>query len=196
MKILDIYYDFGSPNAYLAREALKQMQSRIDLTINEHPVLIGGIFKATDNQPPWQAFGNCAPKMNYMRLEIERYVKDHGLSKFQFNRHFPVNTLLSMRAAIAAQEAGLHDKFVGPVFKAMWEESLDISDPCVLAGVLNDVGLDGKGLVAATQDPSIKQKLMEATQAVVDRGAFGLPTFFLDDDMYFGKDRVWMVEGR
>jgi len=196
MTSLDLYYDFGSPNAYLAREAFKQMQSRIDLTLNEKPVLIGGIFKSTNNLPPWQAHGNCAPKMDYMRLEIQRFVTDHKLSKFRFNSHFPVNTLLAMRAAIAAVEAGVHDQYVGPVFKAMWEDSLDISDPGVLVKVLNDAGLDGEILVAATQDPAIKQKLMEATQAVVERGAFGLPTFFLSDDMYFGKDRVWMIEKR
>ena len=194
MAVLDLYYDFGSPNAYLAREAFKQMQARIDLEIREYPVLIGGIFKLTQNQPPWMAHSNCAPKMDYMRLEIQRFVQDHGLTNFRMNSHFPVNTLLAMRAAIAAQEAGVHDQFVEPVFKAMWEDSLDISVPAALTEVLNQAGLDGAGLVAATTKTEIKEKLMAATQAVVDRGAFGLPTYFLGDEMYFGKDRVWMIE--
>jgi len=194
MAVLDLYYDFGSPNAYFAREAFLQMQSRIDLELREYSVLIGGVFKSTNNLPPWQAFAGCAPKMAYMQLEIQRFVEDHKLTNFRFNSHFPVNTLLAMRAATAAVEAGVHDQFVGPVFKAMWEDSLDISQPEVLEKVLNDAGLDGNALVTATQDPAIKQKLMEATQKIVDRGAFGLPTFFLGDDMYFGKDRVWMIE--
>ncbi|NNE58222.1 MAG: 2-hydroxychromene-2-carboxylate isomerase [Hellea sp.] len=191
---LDLYYDFGSPNAYLAREAFKQLKQRFDLTVKEHPVLIGGIFKATNNQPPWLAHGNCAPKMDYMRLEIMRFVQDHGLTKFKMNSHFPVNTLLAMRAAIAALESGVHEAFISPVFKAMWEDSLDISDSAVLTNILNEAGLDGAGLVAATTRTEIKEKLVAATQAAVDRGIFGLPAFFLEDEMYFGKDRVWMIE--
>lgn len=194
MTTLDFYYDFGSPNAYMAREALKGVSARTGLNVIEHPVLIGGIFKLTHNQPPWMAHAKCAPKMRYMMLELERFVKDHDLKNYKMNAHFPVNTLLPMRAAIAAQEAGVHDPFVEVVFKAMWEESQNIGDPNILETVLNSAGLDGNALIEPTQDQAIKDKLMKATQAVVDRGAFGLPTFFLGDEMYFGKDRVWMIE--
>ena len=195
-QILDLYYDFGSPNAYFAREVLKAVSAQTGLMVIEHPVLIGGIFKLTHNQPPWQAFGGCAQKMAYMQLEIKRFVEDHKLVNFRFNSAFPVNTLLAMQTAIAAQKAGVHDRFVGPVFKAMWEDNKNISIDEVLIGVLDDAGLDGSTLVAAAQDPDVKQGLMDATQAVVDRGAFGLPTFFLGDDMYFGKDRVHVIESR
>jgi 2-hydroxychromene-2-carboxylate isomerase len=193
---LDLYYDFGSPNAYFAREALKGVSQRTGVVVNEHPVLIGGIFKLTDNQPPWMAFGKCANKMAYMQLEIKRFIQDHKLDRFTFNSSFPVNTLLPMRAAIAAEIAGVHDVFVGPVFKAIWEDDKNIGDPLVLAQVLTQAGLDGDALVAATQDQAIKDKLMAATQACVDRGVFGLPAMFLGDDLYFGKDRVWMVEAK
>lgn len=195
-QILDLYYDFGSPNAYFARAALKEISGRTGLMVIEHPVLIGGIFKLTNNQPPWQAFGGCAQKMAYMQLEIKRFVEDHKLVNFRFNSAFPVNTLLAMRTAIAAQKAGVHDRFVAPVFKAMWEDDKNISDPKVLAAVLDAAGLKGGDLVAAAQNPEVKQGLMDATQAVVDRGAFGLPTYFLGDDMYFGKDRVHVIDKR
>ena len=194
MAILDFYYDFGSPNAYFAWKALEGVTERTGLDVIMHPVLIGGIFKSTGNQPPWQAFGNVPSKMKYMQLEIQRFIKDHNLTNFKFNSAFPVNTLLPMRGAIAAQKAGVHDTYYPAVFKAIWEDDNDISQPEILAGVLNSVGLDGAALVAATQTPEIKQGLMTATQACVDRGAFGLPTFFLGDDMYFGKDRVWQIE--
>jgi len=151
-----------------------------------HPVLIGGIFKSTGNQPPWQAFGS--------ELEIQRFIKDHDLTDFKFNSAFPVNTLLAMRGAIAAQAAGVHDAFYPAVFKAIWEDDKNISQPETLADALNETGLDGAALVAATQTPEIKQGLMDATQTCVDRGAFGLPTFFLGDDIYFGKDRIWQIE--
>lgn len=195
-QILDFYYDFGSPNAYFAREALKAVSKRTGLMVIEHPVLIGGIFKLTNNQPPWMAFSGCTQKMAYMQLEIKRFIADHKLVNFKFNSAFPVNTLLAMRAAIAAQNAGVHDRFVGPVFKAIWEEDQNISEPEILAAVLDAAGLKGQELVDATQTPEVKQGLMEATQAVVDRGGFGIPTFFLGDDMYFGKDRIHIIEDR
>ena len=191
---LDFYYDVGSPHTYFAWKALQGVSKRTGLDVVMHPVLIGGIFKTTGNQPPWQAFGNVPHKMKYMLLEIERFIKDHNLVDFKFNSAFPVNTLLAMRAAIAAQEAGTHDDVYPAVFKAIWEDDKDISQPDILAQVLNEAGLDGATLVAATQTPEVKQALMDATQACVDRGAFGLPTFFLGDEMYFGKDRVWQIE--
>ena len=191
---LDFYYDFGSPNAYFAWKALQGVSARTGLVVIMHPVLIGGIFKTTGNQPPWQAFGNVPSKMKYMRLEIQRFIKEHDLTAFKFNTAFPVNTLLAMRGAIAAQEAGVHDAYFPAVFKATWEDNKDISQPEILASILDEAGLDGSALMAATQDPEIKQALMNATQTCVDRGAFGLPTFFLGDDIYFGKDRVSQIE--
>ena len=191
---LDFYYDFGSPNAYFAWKALQGVSERTGLEIVMHPVLIGGIFKSTGNQPPWQAFGNVPNKMAYMQLEIQRFIKDHDLTDFKFNSAFPVNTLLAMRGAVAAQRTAVHDAYYPAVFKAIWEDDRDISQPDVLVDVLNNAGLDGAALVAATQMPEVKQGLMEATQACVDRGTFGLPTFFLGDDIYFGKDRIWQIE--
>ena len=191
---LDFYYDFGSPNAYFAWKALQGVSERTGLEVVMHPVLIGGIFKSTGNQPPWQAFGNVPNKMKYMQLEIQRFIKDHNLTAFKFNSAFPVNTLLAMRGAIAAQKAGLHDAYYPAVFKAIWEEDKNISQPDILADVLTQAGLDGTALIEATESPEVKQGLMDATQACVDRGAFGLPTFFLGDDIYFGKDRVGHIE--
>lgn len=189
---VDFYYDFGSPNAYMAWKAL----TAAGIELNLHPVLIGGVFKLTGNMPPWQSAGNVSQKMAYMQLELKRFVEDHKLTKFRFNSHFPVNTLLAMRTAIAAQKAGVHDAFYPAVFAAMWEDSQDVSVPDVLAKVLDNAGLDGETLVHAASTQDIKDGLMTATQACVDRGVFGLPAMFLGDDMYFGKDRVWMIEKR
>ena len=194
MTTLDFYYDFGSPNAYFAWKALQGVSARTGLEVKMHPVLIGGIFKLTNNQPPWQAFGNVPNKMKYMQLEIQRFVKDHKLAEFKFNSAFPVNTLLPMRAAIAAQQADVHESYYPAVFKAIWEDDKNISQPDVLEAVLSGAELDGAALVAAAQTAEVKKGLMDATQTCVDRGAFGLPTFFLGDDIYFGKDRVWQIE--
>ncbi len=191
---LDFYYDFGSPNAYFAWKALASVTERTGIEINMLPVLIGGIFKSTHNQPPWMAYRNVPAKLDYERLEINRFIETHKLTTFKFNSAFPVNTLLPMRAAMAAQRAGVHDVFLPAVFAAIWEDDKNISQPDVLAAVLTQAGLDGEALVAATQDPQIKQGLRDATAACVARGVFGLPSFFLGDDLYFGKDRIWQIE--
>lgn len=189
MKTIEFYYDFGSPNVYLAWKALSQVDG---LTLDLKPALIGGIFKGTNNQPPWQAFAGVPAKMHYMMAEIRRFATMYGLSDFEMNPHFPVNTLLAMRTAMVAHADGVEDRFFPAVQIAMWETGQDVSQMDVLAGVLNDAGLPGTDMVARTQGPEIKQALMDATQAAIDRGLFGLPTWFDQADMYFGKDNCWM----
>lgn len=189
MKTIEFYYDFGSPNVYLAWKALSQVDG---LTLDLKPALIGGIFKGTNNQPPWQAFAGVPAKMHYMMAEIRRFATMYGLSDFKMNPHFPVNTLLAMRTAMVAHADGVEDRFFPAVQIAMWETGQDVSQMDVLAGVLNDAGLPGTDMVARTQGPEIKQALMDATQAAIDRGLFGLPTWFDQVDMYFGKDNCWM----
>lgn len=188
-KNIDFYYDFGSPNVYLAWKVLAPVEG---MTLTLKPALIGGLFKGANNQPPWQAFAGIPAKMHYMMLEINRFAAMYGVTEFQMNPHFPVNTLLAMRAAMVAHADGTEAIYFEAVQTAMWETGRDVSKPDVLAVVLNEVGLPGEAMVARTQDPDIKQALMDATQAAIDRGMFGLPTWFNGDDIYFGKDNCWM----
>lgn len=194
MKTLDFYYDFGSPNVYLAWKALSDVDG---LTLNLKPALIGGIFKGTNNQPPWQAFAGVPAKMHYMMAEIKRFAAIYDLSAFAMNPHFPVNTLLAMRGAMVAHADGVEAAYFQAVQTAMWETGLDVSKPDVLAAVLTEAGLPGEDIVARTAEPEIKQALMDATAAAIARGLFGLPTWFAanaagEDAMYFGKDNCWM----
>ena len=193
LRHLDFYYDFGSPNVYLAWKALEPVEG---LTLNLKPVLIGGLFKGSNNQPPWQAFAGVPAKMRYMMTEIERFARQYGLSDFKMNPHFPVNTLLAMRTAMVAHEMGVVDRFFPTVQTAMWETGRDISQPEVLAAVLDEVDLPGEAMVAKTQEPEVKQSLMDATEAALKRHLFGLPTWFVTtdqgDEMYFGKENCWM----
>lgn len=193
IQTLDFYYDFGSPNVYLAWKALSQVDG---LTLHLKPVLIGGLFKGSNNQPPWKAFAGVPAKMRYMMAEIERFARLYGLSEFKMNPHFPVNTLLAMRTAMVAHDQGVEDTFYPAVQTAMWETGQDVSKPHVLAAVLSEVGLPGEEMVAKTQDPSVKQALMDATDAALKRNLFGLPTWFAKtdqgEDMYFGKENCWM----
>jgi 2-hydroxychromene-2-carboxylate isomerase len=193
-KAIDFIFDFASPNAYYAWKVLPQIAARTSTTVNLIPCLLGGIFKATGNQAPMLAFGSIKGKMAYEMLESQRFVKKHGLTQFQMNPHFPVNSLLAMRGLIAAQMDGSADTYIPTVLAGFWEDGLKMDDPAVLQGVLNKANLDGAGLLARTQDPEVKQKLVANTEAAVARGAFGIPTFFVGEELFFGKERLGQVE--
>jgi len=190
----EFHFDFGSPNAYLVHKIIPDIELRTGATFTYVPVLLGGIFKATNNKPPMLAFAEVKPKTDYIRLEIVRFVKKHGLAKFAFNPNFPVNTLQIMRGAVAADMEGVFMPYVEAVFAGMWENGQKLDDPVVIAAVLTDAGLDADRLMARAQDADVKAKFVANTEATVTRGTFGIPTFFVGDEMYFGKDTVRDVE--
>jgi len=191
---IEFVFDFGSPNVYLAYRALPPILERTRARLIIKPCLLGGIFKATGNQAPTAAFANVKGKLAYESLEIKRYVEKHRLTKFRINPYFPVNSLLVMRGLIAAEDAGLATPYIETVLAAMWEDGLKMDDPGVVVAALDKAGLDGAGLVERTADPKVKQMLIDNTQAAVDRGVFGAPTFFVGREMFFGKDRLGQVE--
>lgn len=193
-KTIDYIFDFGSPNAYLAYRALPGVLERSDAQLNLIPCLLGGIFKATGNQSPVQAFAPVKGKLEYFRLEIMRFVKRNQLNNFAFNPHFPINTLMLMRGAVAAEMDGRLDEYVEAGMKQLWEQGLKMDDPEVFAAAMTDAGFDGSALLERIQEPEVKAKLINNTAAAVDRGVFGIPTFFVGDEMYFGKDRLQEVE--
>ncbi|MEO0467474.1 MAG: 2-hydroxychromene-2-carboxylate isomerase [Pseudomonadota bacterium] len=193
-KTLDFIFDFASPNGYFAYKALPPILERTGAGLNLIPCLLGGIFKSTGNQAPMLAFSGVKGKLEYDRLEINRFIDKHRLTAFKFNPHFPVNTLLMMRAAIVAQQAGELADYVDAGLKAMWEQGLKMDDPAVFIEAMTAAGLDGAALAQATQDPHIKVKLAENTEAAVSRGAFGIPTFYVGEEMFFGKERLAQVE--
>lgn len=193
-KTIDFIFDFGSPNAYMAWHGLQPILERTGANVNIIPCLLGGIFKLTGNQATWMTYANIKGKMDYERLEMTRFIALHGLTKFKLNPFFPVNTLLLQRGAIAAKQDGVLDAYVKVGLTAMWEDGLNMSDPQVFAETMTKAGLDGAALLEATQDPEIKAKLAENTDAAVARGVFGIPTFFIGDEMFFGKDRLDQVE--
>ena len=193
-RALDFIFDFGSPNAYLAWKALPPILERTGASVAVRPVLLGGLFKLTGNRSPMEAFGEVQGKLAYEALETRRFVARHGLDAYRMNPHFPVNTLLIMRGLVAAQAQGLGEPYLEAVLAAMWEQGLKMDDPAVVAGVLSAAGLDAKALLEATQDPGVKARLLEETQAAAARGAFGVPTFFVGEEMFFGKDRLGQVE--
>ncbi len=193
-KTVDFIFDFGSPNAYLAFKVLPAILERTGAKMKIIPSLLGGIFKATNNQSPMMAFGAVKGKIEYENLETRRFIKKHGLTAFKMNPHFPVNTLILMRGAIYAEREGFLDAYVEAGLKAMWEDGQKMDDPEVFVSVMNDAGLDGAAILAGTQEPDVKAGLIANTEAAVGRGVFGIPTFFVGDEMYFGKNTLGEVE--
>ena len=193
-KTLELIFDFGSPNAYLCMKVLPELLDRTGADLVVTPCLLGGIFKATGNKAPMIQYADAPAKLAYENLEMRRFIAKHGLARFRLNPHFPVNTLTIMRGAIVAEDEGNLDDYVDAVNRAMWEEGLKMDDPEVIATFLSANGFDGPALLARTQEPEIKAKLVANTEAAVARGVFGIPTFFVGDDIYFGKDRLGQVE--
>ncbi|AFK61182.1 DSBA oxidoreductase [Advenella kashmirensis WT001] len=191
---IDFLFDFGSPNAYFCHKVIPDIEARTGKTFRYVPILLGGLFKLTNNQSPANAFAHIANKRAYDALEVERFIKKHKLDQYRRNPYWPVNTLKIMRGAIAAEKLGIFDAYVDAVFSCMWELELDMSDTDTILRALEQAGLDGAAIMDLSQQSDIKQRLIDNTQQACDRGAFGSPTFFVGDEIYFGKDRLAQVE--
>ncbi|HZK99505.1 MAG TPA: 2-hydroxychromene-2-carboxylate isomerase [Caulobacteraceae bacterium] len=191
---VEFLFDFGSPNAYLAHKVIPAIEARTGIRFRYLPVLLGGVFKATGNRSPMEAFAGVPAKLAYEALETRRFVARHGLTRFAANPHFPVNTLAIMRGAVAAETLGVFPAYVEAMFAAMWEDGRKMDDPAVVAEVLTAAGLPAERLIALTREQAVKERLIADTNAAVARGVFGSPSFLVGDDLYFGKDRLGEVE--
>lgn len=193
-KTVDFIFDFGSPNAYLSHLVIPEIEKRTGATFVYLPVLLGGVFKLTNNRSPAESNAGIKNKPEYQRLETARFVGQHNITRYQHNPFFPVNTLMIMRGAVAAQQLGIFERYVDEVYRHMWAEPKKLDDPAVLRAALLESDLPADRLFELVQTAPVKEALMAETQRAVDRGTFGSPTFFVDDDIYFGKDRLRDVE--
>lgn len=194
MRDIEFHFDFGSPNAYLAHRVIPEIEKRTGARFRYVPVLLGGIFKATGNRSPAEAFRDVPSKRAFMELETRRFLARHGITDFRHNPFFPVNTLTLMRGAVAAQREGRFERYVEVVFRSMWSEPKKMDEPEIIRSVLDENGLDGGRLLERAQSSEVKQELMRNTEASVARGSFGSPTFFVGDEIFFGKDQLRDVE--
>ena len=191
---VSFHFDFGSPNAYLVHKALPAVAARTGAEFAYVPVLLGGVFKLTGNRPPMERDAGVLNKPAYEERETARFAARHGIREFRRNPHFPVNTLRIMRGAAAAEIDGFLAPYVDAVFHHMWEEPKKLDDPETIRAALDSSGFDGAALLRRAEDPEVKDRLRANTEASVAAGAFGSPTFFVDDEMFFGKDRLRDVE--
>ena len=191
---VEFHFDYGSPNCYLSHRVIPDIEKRTGAKFEYIPVLLGGVFKSTNNQSPMAAFKDVKNKLAYQQIEMKRFLARHKLSKFAMNAHFPVNTLQIMRGTAGLVGKPQFMAYVEALYCAMWEDSKKMDDPEVIVATLDRAGLDGKAFMAMAQDADAEALLLSNTEASVARGTFGAPTFFVDGEIYFGKDTLDAVE--
>jgi 2-hydroxychromene-2-carboxylate isomerase len=191
---VEFHFDFGSPNAYLSHLVIPAIEQRTGVRFEYVPVLLGGVFKATGNISPAVSLRGIRNKGEYAALETRRFVTKHGITRYAFNPFFPVNTLQIMRGAIAAKRLGCFARYVDEVYGHMWAVPRKMDEHSVIAEALEESGLPAQELLALASDPAVKQELIANTERSVARGTFGSPSFFVGDELFFGKDRLREVE--
>lgn len=189
MKI-EFHYDFGSPNAYLVHRAIPATARATGIDFEYVPILLGGVFKATNNVSPAVSLQGIRNKPEYQRIETERFCRAHGIEPYVANPHFPVNTLKIMRGAVFARGTDLYHRYVDAMYSAMWEQALKMDDDAVIAEALDAAGLPTREILDGMADPAVKQELITLTEESVNRGTFGSPTLYVGDEIFFGKDKL------
>ncbi|MDB5873689.1 MAG: 2-hydroxychromene-2-carboxylate isomerase-like protein [Ramlibacter sp.] len=190
-KVVEFFFDVGSPAAYLAWTQMPKIAAETGATVDYKPILLGGVFQATANRSPMEV----PAKGRYMNDDLQRFATRYGVP-YSHNPHFPINTLTLMRGAVGLQlrEPARMVPYVEAVFRAIWVDGKNMNDPATVGGVLHAAGFDAQALLALTADPEVKDRLKAVTQDAVARGAFGAPTFFVDGQMYWGQDRLDFVK--
>jgi 2-hydroxychromene-2-carboxylate isomerase len=191
---VEFHFDFGSPNAYLSHLVIPEIEKRTGAKFEYVPVLLGGVFKLTNNRSPAQSLAGIRNKPEYERLEMARFIKRHGITRFQSNPFFPVNTLTMMRGAIAARELGAFERYVDEMYRNMWADPKKMDDPNVFRAALDAAGLPAARILELIETQPVKDQLLENTKRSVERGTFGSPTFYVGNEIFFGKDRLRDVE--
>lgn len=187
MAKIEFFFDYGSPYSYLANGVIAKLAEQHGAALVYRPMLLGGVFKATGNQSPMME--TVAAKRTYGGAALSRTASLHGIS-IAMNPHFPINTIGLMRLAVAAQREGVFDVFHGKAYTGFWHQGLDLGDVEVQAKLIRDAGLDPEKLLARAAEDEVKAELRANTDEAVARGAFGAPTFFVEDQMFFGVDHL------
>jgi 2-hydroxychromene-2-carboxylate isomerase len=191
---VEFHFDFGSPNAYLSHLVIPAIEARTGVKFEYVPVLLGGVFKATGNASPAVTLQGIKNKPEYGRIEMQRFLEKHNITTFKQNPHFPVNTLQIMRGAIYAQSQDCYERYIDEVYNHMWSEPKKMDEADVIQAALMESGLPAVDIATGMQDPEIKQQLIANTEASVARGTFGSPTFYVADEIFFGKDKLGDTE--
>ena len=191
---VEFHFDFGSPNAYLSHLVIPEIEKRTGVKFEYVPVLLGGVFKMTNNRSPAQSLAGIKNKPEYERLETTRFIRRHKITRYKSNPFFPVNTLMMMRGAIAAQSLGVFERYVDEMYRNMWAEPKKMDDLEVFRAALDESGFQTTQILELIGSQPVKDQLIKNTERSVERGTFGSPTFYVGDEIFFGKDRLRDVE--
>ncbi|MBA58070.1 MAG: disulfide bond formation protein DsbA [Gammaproteobacteria bacterium] len=193
MKI-EFHFDFGSPNAYLSHLVIPEIESRTGSRFDYVPVLLGGVFKLTNNASPAETLAGIKNKTEYQEIETQRFLEKNKIRSFKRNPFFPVNTLKIMRGAVSLLGTDQFSYYVDEIFKHMWADPKKMDEDEVLMKALQSSQLPGREILESITRPDVKNHLIELTSQSVERGTFGSPTFFVDNEIFFGKDRLQDLE--
>lgn len=188
-KQVEFYFDVGSPYSYLAYKVLPGIAAKHGAQIVWRPILLGGVFKASGNHSP----AEIPAKSKWMHEDLRHWAARYGAA-FERNPHFPINTLTLMRGAVGMQTRGPEfHKYLEAIFYAMWAEPRNLGEAQELAAVLRRAGIDADAFQSLVNDPAVKEQLKNNTEDAVARGVFGVPTFFVGEEMFWGQDRLDFV---
>jgi len=187
---VEFHFDVGSPNAYLSHLVIPEIEKGTGIKFEYVPILLGGVFKMTNNRSPAESLKGIRNKPEYERLETQRFIRRHGITRYKANPFFPVNTLMMMRGAIAAHSLGVFERYVDEMFRNMWAEPRKMDDPAIFRTALTDAGFDANRFFELIETREVKDELIRSTERSVERGTFGSPTFYVGDEIFFGKDRL------
>jgi len=188
---VDFIFDFASPNAYLCHKAIQNLEKTHDIKFNYIPCLLGGIMKLSNNQPPMVTLADIPNKLKYeFDTAFNRFMKEHNITKFKMNEHFPVNTISLIRGAIVAQKNDFFESYVEIVLSGLWEQSLKLDTPEALHELLKNNDCYPDLVIEGIAKDEIKAELIANTSEAVEKGAFGIPTFFVENEMFYGKDSL------
>lgn len=189
--VLEYHYDFSCPYAYLASTQVRALAARTGATLDYRPFLLGGVFRALSYAG--MPLDEATPARIHMNeLDMRRWAEHWGVPFVRPSGH-PNRTVLALRAMLAGPAAAL-PAATHALFAAYWERGEDVSSPAVVQAALEGVGLDGAALVARAEDTAIKDELRRRTDEAIRRGIFGAPAFFVGDELYWGQDRLHLVE--
>ena len=192
--MITCYFDISSPWTWLAFRRLQRMAAELNTRVDWKPILVGGVFNAV-NPSVYEFRERGVPaKQAYLRKDLADWARHEGIRILFPPTIFPVNSVKAMRACLWLQPQDKLEPFAAAAFEAYWTHDQDISSETVLRGLCEQIGVEATTLLEGIAEPVIKAQLKTNTDALIARGGFGSPTFFVgDDDMYFGNDRLALV---
>ena len=189
----EFHFDYLSPNAYLAHRVIPALEDRTGVEFRYVPVAIMGQFKATNNKPSPVQMQGVKNKPEYVVLEMQRFSKKHGIT-YHLPKPFPFDSRPFLAGTVIAEREGVGAAYIDAIFTAAYEDRRDMTDASVIEAILEEGNFPKSAILGAQEDDTVKAELKANLEDSVKRGTFGSPNFFVGEEMFFGKDRLELIE--